>query len=200
MSLCALDRIVVTMTTMTHCVRRLYAPVVGGYWKGPGAHRRRCRDCERLALRLSGWCEVELISLTAYQGPRIPSFFGLAFKATKTVGVQWKVWEFYCAFQTFPNFSIWDSVGEDYCSASHICVVSTSCPSPLSGVRSLWMFVRKPNPTLTLIQGQRNSCNLSLYLLGSLFPFSLFLSLSHILSVSSVDSCLSHQCSLFAPC
>lgn len=34
------------------------------------------------------------------------------------------------------------------------------------------MFARKPNPTLTLIQGQRNSCNLSLYLLGSLFPFS----------------------------
>lgn len=41
------------------------------------------------------------------------------------------------------------------------------------------MFVRKPNPTLTLIQGQRNSCNLSLYLLGSLFPFSRALSLTH---------------------
>lgn len=54
------------------------------------------------------------------------------------------------------------------------------------------MFVRKPNPTLTLIHGQRNSCNLSLYLLGSLFPFSL----SHTLGVSSVGSCLSHQLSV----
>lgn len=45
--------------------------------------------------------------------------------------------------------------------------------SPSSFAHWLWMFARKPNPTLTLIQGQRNSCNLSLYLLGSLFPFSL---------------------------
>lgn len=41
------------------------------------------------------------------------------------------------------------------------------------------MFVRKPNPTLTLIQGQRNSCNLSLYLLGSLSPPSLSLTHTH---------------------
>lgn len=35
MSLCALDWIVVTMTTLTDCVRRLYIPMVGGYWKEP---------------------------------------------------------------------------------------------------------------------------------------------------------------------
>ena len=51
--------------------------------------------------------------------------------------------------------------------------------SPFFGARSQRMFVRKPNPALTLIQGQRNSCNLSLYLLRSLFPFSLSLSPSH---------------------
>lgn len=56
----------------------------------------------------------------------------------------------------------------------------------LPGARLQGMFARKPNPTLMLIQGQRNSCNLSLYLLGSL-------SLSHILGISSVDCCLSHQ-------
>lgn len=61
---------------------------------------------------------------------------------------------------------------------------------PLPGAGVQGMFARKPNPTLMLIQGQRNSCNLSLYLLGSLSP-------SHILGISSVDCCLSHQCSLF---
>lgn len=58
-------------------------------------------------------------------------------------------------------------------------------PFPGAGVQG--MFARKPNPTLMLIQGQRNSCNLSLYLLGSLSP-------SHTLGISSADCCLSHQC------
>lgn len=69
------------------------------------------------------------------------------------------------------------------CVGPHVgfAFVITSCTSPPPLPPSLELvsrvFVRKLNPALTLIQGQRNSCNLSLYLLGSLFSSSRTLTL-----------------------